>query len=429
VGFSTAKFSDAGPIPLPDETNSGDTPASRALVAHVALERALNGAPRANVLKLARSALAEGDLLRDEGSDGLSWYFAATALAIAEDLEGADVALATAMDHARAHGSAFGFATACFFRSRAALAAGRIDDAAADAQKAVAAQRYGWRMGVAGARAVLANVFLERGEIGNARRELERGAEAAVTSSETPLPFLVGTQARLSLERGEASDALAQYLECGERLMAVDITNPACLPWRSGAALACARLGDLSEAQRLAEEELRLAREFGAPGAIGRALYAQGRILERGGIEVLREAADAFADSQRTLDQAVNFVALGTALRRTGKRRDARQPLREGLDLAERCGASALAEQARAEAVAAGARPRRTALHGSEALTPRERHVASLAAQGMSNREIASTLFVTIKTVEWHLAHGFEKLGISSRKDLRPEQLGHTEKM
>jgi DNA-binding CsgD family transcriptional regulator len=75
------------------------------------------------------------------------------------------------------------------------------------------------------------------------------------------------------------------------------------------------------------------------------------------------------------------------------------------------------------EASAAGARPRRTALHGCEALTHRERQVASLAAEGHSNREIAQKLVVTVKTVEWHLGHAYAKLGVKSRSQL-PGALG-----
>ena len=63
--------------------------------------------------------------------------------------------------------------------------------------------------------------------------------------------------------------------------------------------------------------------------------------------------------------------------------------------------------------------PRRTALTGPESLTARERQVAGLAAEGMSNREIAETLFVTVKTVEWHLKHSYRKLGVKSRVGLR----------
>jgi len=75
------------------------------------------------------------------------------------------------------------------------------------------------------------------------------------------------------------------------------------------------------------------------------------------------------------------------------------------------------------EVTAAGARPRRTALTGRDALTQRERQVATLAAQGYSNREIADALVVTIKTVEWHLGHAYIKLGVKSRSEL-PGKLG-----
>jgi DNA-binding CsgD family transcriptional regulator len=70
------------------------------------------------------------------------------------------------------------------------------------------------------------------------------------------------------------------------------------------------------------------------------------------------------------------------------------------------------------ELLAAGARPRRTALSGIESLTPSELRVTQLAADGMTNREIAQALFVTEKTVETHLGHVFPKLDVSSRAEL-----------
>jgi DNA-binding NarL/FixJ family response regulator len=87
------------------------------------------------------------------------------------------------------------------------------------------------------------------------------------------------------------------------------------------------------------------------------------------------------------------------------------------------CGAKGLAERVRAELHAAGGRPRRTALTGVEALTASERRVATLAAQGETNREIAQGLFVTPKTVEVHLSNAYRKLGIRSRRELAGELL------
>ncbi len=117
------------------------------------------------------------------------------------------------------------------------------------------------------------------------------------------------------------------------------------------------------------------------------------------------------------------LAGLGGHLRRTGRPGEARGPLRRALDLAERCGAAPLAEAARQELLATGARPRRTALTGPDALTSAERRVAELAAAGSSNRQIAQHLFITLPTVETHLRHAFRKLGITSRAGLAA-QLG-----
>src|SRR5919108_6017544 len=88
------------------------------------------------------------------------------------------------------------------------------------------------------------------------------------------------------------------------------------------------------------------------------------------------------------------------------------------MDLAARCGAIPLAERARTELKALGARPRRLLLTGLASLTASERRVAQMAAQGLSNPEIAQTLFVTRKTVEKHLGNVYAKLEISERENL-----------
>ena len=89
-----------------------------------------------------------------------------------------------------------------------------------------------------------------------------------------------------------------------------------------------------------------------------------------------------------------------------------------GHDTALRCPATRLAQLAQSELRLAGARPRRDALTGAESLTPGERRVVDLVADGMSNREAAQSLFLTEKTVETHLGHAYAKLGINSRRDL-----------
>ena len=167
------------------------------------------------------------------------------------------------------------------------------------------------------------------------------------------------------------------------------------------------------------EAELELARDYGAPRAIGVALRTLGLVAgDEDGIEALEESLEVLEASPARLDTSRTLVALGGAMRRAGRRRDARGPLREGLDLARRCGASALADHALAELRAAGGRPRRQELTGAEALTPSEKRVVALAVEGLSNPQIAQALFVTRRTVEMHLTNAYRKLDVSSREEL-----------
>jgi DNA-binding NarL/FixJ family response regulator len=170
----------------------------------------------------------------------------------------------------------------------------------------------------------------------------------------------------------------------------------------------------------MAQAELAEAKRFGATRALGIALRTAG-LVEGGeaGLALLTSSAAALRASPARLEQAHSLAELGAALRRAARRTAAREPLTEALDLAARCGARALAARVREELKAIGARPRSEWRTGLEALSPRELHVARLAADGLSNREIAHRLYVTLKTVEGHLARAFTKLGIERRGELR----------
>jgi len=119
------------------------------------------------------------------------------------------------------------------------------------------------------------------------------------------------------------------------------------------------------------------------------------------------EAVEVLARSQARREYARALVALG-----------GRERLAEALELAEQLGATTLAEQARKALIKTGAKPRRAARTGRAALTAAQLRVATLAAEGRGNREIAEALFVTEKTVEGHLAGAYRKLGINSRAQL-----------
>src|SRR5213078_4550206 len=158
------------------------------------------------------------------------------------------------------------------------------------------------------------------------------------------------SRARLWILQGRTREGLAELLALGRRYEAIGGRNPDVYSWRSQAALALLELGEREEARRLAAEEVELARQWGAPRALGKALRTAG-LVERGegGLPLLREAADVLEDSPA------------------------------GLELAHNCGAKPLAERAHTELVATGARPRRLVLSGLESLTPSERRVAAMA--------------------------------------------------
>jgi DNA-binding CsgD family transcriptional regulator len=162
-----------------------------------------------------------------------------------------------------------------------------------------------------------------------------------------------------------------------------------------------------------------LARAFGAPRALGVALRAAGLVAGgQRGEALLRQAIQVLAGPDTRLEQARALADLGALLRRRNHRVEARQLLRQALDAAYHLGAGALAQRAETELRATGAKPRRVLLSGLEALTASERRIAELGAEGLTNREIAQTLFVTARTVEGHLTNVFNKLDISSRTDL-----------
>ena len=396
----------------------------RAALAHVAMQAALRGQDRASVTSLAELAWGEGALLDDDSADGLSWPLLTGALVFVDelerDLEICDEALAAA----RRLDSPAAYASASYCRAWPLYEQGRILDAAADAQAALDARPAGCRTYVRTAYGALACCHIQRAELAHAETALTFIGHPQVESS-VHLLFLLDVRAQLRLAQLRPDAALADALDAGRRLQQdYGISSPGGVAWRSTAALANLALGERAQAHELASEELELARAAGITRVIVRDLRVLG-LTERGnrGLELLGEAV-ALADSVGPrLEQIHALIDLGSALRRANRRADARPPLRKALDLSHRGGVAAAAVRAQNELSATGARPRRALLTGAESLTPRELRVGELAAKGLTTRAIAELLFVTPKTVEYHLRHMYQKLGITSRSQIA-EALG-----
>ncbi len=196
------------------------------------------------------------------------------------------------------------------------------------------------------------------------------------------------------------------------------VRNPAWVAWRSVKAEVLAQLGRGDGAVALAAEELALARQWDAPVTVGRTLRVLGSLPGAEPEAKLREAVALLEGSPARLELANALTALGVVLRRERRPREAREPLRRALELADSRGAAPLAYRARSELYAAGGRPRAAVLGGVEALSAQERRVGALEGDGLSNRDIAQQLYVTPKTVELHLRNAYRKLGIASRREL-----------
>ncbi len=267
----------------------------------------------------------------------------------------------------------------------------------------------------------LIETLIDRDALADAEAELARVAAPLDSHSVLIVSFLMA-RGRLHAAQGRYAEALRDFLACGERCERLGHTLSV-FSWRSAAAVAHAQLGHGDEARRLARAEVAIARVVGRPRALGVALRAEG-LADGGddGLTRLTEAVSVLERSQAPVELARALTDRGAALRRAGQRRQAREPLERGLDLAHHLGAGRIASQARAELVAAGAKPRRDAITGRDALTASELRVARLAAQGMSNREIAQALFITTKTASVHLSRVYRKLDVT-RRDQLPEAL------
>jgi DNA-binding CsgD family transcriptional regulator len=398
----------------------GRTPGERLLLADLCIEEALGGSSAGQASRTAERALGDGALLSEQTADTMPFYQAVYVLAGAQRLDRAAKLLDVAIADAVARGSQLGFALASLFRSYVELVAGRVGAAEAEAANALrAADDRVWSTGFPACVAAMVDVLAVQGRTALAERLLHEHDLHGPLPDSLPHRVLLHSRAQLRVVAGDVAGALADYDEFDRR----EAAGPTLHPWlnnhRLGVVTALVRAGRVPEAHERAAAAVAAARQWGTNHAVGRAQMALAATGPADEAAVnLTQAVALLAESPARLDLAAAFVELGALQRRSGARAAAEDALSRGLDLASRVGSTLLAERARSELVALGRRPRRAALTGIDALTGSERRVADLAAGGMSNREIAQSLFVTTRTVETHLSSAYRKLGIESRSDL-----------
>ncbi len=149
--------------------------------------------------------------------------------------------------------------------------------------------------------------------------------------------------------------------------------------------------------------------------ARSRALVSEGETAER----CYCEAIDRLGRTQLRPELARAHLLYGEWLRRESRRRDARAELRTAHDLFTAMGIEAFAERARRELLATGDTVRKPTVQTVSELTAQEAHIARLAVDGRTNAEIGAQLFLSTRTVEWHLGKVYTKLGVGSRRELR----------
>jgi ATP/maltotriose-dependent transcriptional regulator MalT len=397
----------------------GPDVASRRLAGLLAGVLAWRGERGPGVLALLDHALDHGRLLARVDSDSLMAAQALFGPVMLEQLGRAEELADQLVTQSRSRGSVVGLVIAGCMHAAVRARRGELVGAETEVRTVIEiAVEYGMAFAIPSALWYGADALIERPGLADVAALADIAALPSDLARTASGALLREVRGRLALAAGDLSTARAELKAAAGTYEALHLVSPGASCWRSALALAVAA-EDPGEARRLANSELEEARRAGLPRPAGIALRTRG-MLEGGerGLGDLREAADLAAEAGARLEHARTLVELGAALRRANQRIAARGPLRTGLDLAYRCGATLLTRRARDELLAAGARPRRGALTGLEALTTSERRVAELAATGMSNPEIAQALFVTLNTVEGHLRHAYQKLSISSRGQL-----------
>ena len=413
---------------LPDL--AGDTPGERLVLANLARHRWHLGAPAREAADLAERALAGGALLDDQEPDSPTLGMTISILLQAGRRAQAASLVELLHRDASRRGSVMGAAIATSLMASLQFRSGDVRALEALSRRALELSLEShWLPGLPLIVAFLLTALTRRGGLEEAEATLARfGLDGDIPDTVSFFDWLLLARGALRIAQRRPREGLDDLLELGRRERVGNRDDGT--SWQAHAVPALIVLGQHEQARELADAALVAAIRRDTPWHVGVAHRTLGLAVEgEAGIDHLQRAAELLAGSTWRLERAHALADVGAALRRSNRRADARPYLLEALDLAHRCGAAPLEETIRTELRAAGARPRRLLLTGVDALTASELRIAQMAAAGMTNRQIAQALFITIRTVTTHLGHVYEKLDIRGRDQLSNALEGDSDRL
>lgn len=398
---------------------AGDTAAERLFLCQVGFLALMLNRPRESVTAIAERCLMDDGLLDLDLPDEYSVNLPASLLLYSGQARRADGLLTDLADRARRHGLVSRYMFVQGTRAMAALGFGDIslaETCASDVLELIDAETSPYL--IPPLTSVLVTVALEQDRSSQAAQVVQSAVLPAHLEDAPVSVYLHLARAHVALSDHRMADALRHARKAGLVLTRVGSINPGPVQWR--AALVSALLANTApaEAHTIAIEGVELAEAFGDPRTIGRALRTLAEVDSDRREVLLGRAIDVLDGSEARLDLGYALAEYGAHLRRRGRRTHAQGTLLRALDLAATTGSQRLERLCRQELAAIGTRPRRPAQTGVGALTGSEIRVVRMAADGLTNTEIAQALFITGKTVEAHLSHAYRKLGIASRSEL-----------
>jgi DNA-binding CsgD family transcriptional regulator/predicted negative regulator of RcsB-dependent stress response len=382
------------------------------------LALALSAAPPSEVEQAIDLAVRDGSLLAEIGPGSSTWNLAIQALRFVDSHRFAESLLTIGMRSANAESASAARAFPEHAWAYWHLDFGLIPQAVSHAEKALGAiEGTGLPISELSIVAPLIEALIWAGNLDEASRFAETAIEPATGTFVEPFVLVARAMARVAAGRSDAAEEdLRRAVRIGSdrRWSAPRVTRA-----RQRLAELLVDRGDAEEALELLQPDLEAAERIGSPGTRGIAMRCQALTLSGPArLEMQECAVGLLNQSPLRLDLARGLVDLAGTLLSQGDVEQARTAYRRALASAQSAGSKLVFQRAANGLREAGGRMRRTDFDGPGSLTDKELETARLAARGLSNREIAQSLWVTGKTIEFHLTNVYRKLGISSRSQL-----------